>query len=81
MQAVGSHVQLWRFFLFLACLPIINVVATYILLAVVWFFESQFFTTSNVLYFVIALKASHPSQYQCSTWHVGRRHLRHLDFY
>ena len=48
--------QLWRFFLFLGCLPLIYVASNYILLATVWFFESQFFTTTNVLYFVIALK-------------------------
>ena len=51
-----SNVQLWRFFLFLGCLPLIYVASNYILLAAVWFFESQFFTTTNVLYFVIALK-------------------------
>lgn len=34
------------------------VAANYILLCLVWFFESQFFTTTNVLYYVISLKAS-----------------------
>ena len=54
----ASHVQLWRFFVFLACLPPIYVLANYILVGTVWFFESQFFTTTNVLYYVISLKVT-----------------------